>query len=710
MSKIQLTATLLFFFGIYYSVLAQEKCGSMDLLHSYLNKQNDINLAQFKQQINQPIKKNKAAKNREVFTIPVVVHVVYRTPFQNISDETIYDGMAVLNEDFRALNNLSNIYEEFKDDAADAEIEFCLANVDPNGNPTKGINRIKTEIDDFGENYEEDKIKFTDEGGADAWPTRQYLNIWIGDISGNGLLGYAQFPMGGESATDGVVIDDYSFGRAGGRSNVVDDGTVSHEIGHWLGLFHIWGDDCRINDNDEEVCACVGSDGIADTNNSKGPASGCKKQTNTCGSPDMIQNFMDYSNCSDFFTKGQVDVMRSFLEADGFRSALTTSGKCAELMPNDLAVIDIAFPAKNEVVCTQNFRPAIQFTNNGSDTLKQATFKILINDNKEFTADWTGELLFADYATVELTEITGNIGSQKISVRVESINGVEDMNEDNNVKEQNFQIKLLEAAHLPFRENFEDDLNEWAVNNMDEEEGFKLTDKLSHFGEQCIELNNFSIEESGRAYELSSPNLNIASYTEPELQFFYASANKRTEPGFDELVVLFTNDCGVHFDTIFHKIGDELATATKTDEAFEPANSQWKRAIVDLDAYKDETFANLHFKFISGLGNNFYLDDISVIGKEPNPTGIFNAAADYNVVISPNPFQQQINLTIPNEYLTKKINIIMYDALGKQVKYLANLKPENQINFTVEDLTEGIFYIHLQIDQNIHLIQKIIKL
>jgi len=485
---------------------------------------------------------------------------------------------------------------------------------------------------------------------------------------------------------------------------------ASHEIGHWLGLFHIWGDDCQENNNGEEICICTGSDGIADTNNSRGPASGCDKGANTCGSADMIQNYMDYSNCSDFFTKGQVDKMRSFLEADGFRRGLATSGNCTELKPNDLAVIDIEFPAKNEVVCTQNFSPAIQFANNGSDTLKQATFKILINDNKEFTADWNGELLFADYATVELTEINGNIGSQKITVQVLSVNGVEDMNDGNNLQEHNFQVKILEAERLPFREDFEYGLDKWRVNNIDEDEGFELTANVSHFGEECIKLNNFSVTESGRVDEIASPNLNIASYTEPELQFFYASANKRTELGLDELLVLFTNDCGIHFDTLFHAIGDELANATETDDAFEPVNSQWKRVIIDLDAYKDETFANIHFKFISGLGNNFYLDDISVLGEEEIFSSIFNPAIDYNIVISPNPFQQQIHLAIPNQYLTKKINVIIYDALGKQMKNLSKLKPENQISIETQDIPTGIFYIHLQIDQSIHIIQKMIKL
>ncbi len=720
MSKIKSAAIVLLFFGVCHTVLAQKKCGSMDLLRHQLNIKNDDELTQFKQQLNQATQKNSATKNREVFTIPVVVHVLYRTVSENIEDDIIYEALAVINEDFRALNNLSNIFEEFQDDAADAEIEFCLANMDPNGNPTKGINRIKTEVTDFGDNYAEDKIKFTSKGGADAWPTKRYLNIWIGNISNDGLLGYAQFPNGGGINTDGIVIDDRSFGRVGGSGNVNDDGTTTHEIGHWLGLFHIWGDDCSTDNNGVEICRCDGDDGIADTNTAKGPAFGCTKQMRSCGSADMIQNYMDYSSCSDFFTQGQVDVMRSYLESGGFRSGLVNSSGCAELITNDVALVDIEFPAKNEVVCVQDFSPVIEFANNGSDTLKQATFKILINDNREFTTDWSGELLFADYATIKLSEITGNIGSQKITIQVQSVNGEEDLNTNNDLVEHNFQVKILEAERLPFREDFEGefgngkpqafDENKWTATNEDSDEGFIVTNEIAHFGEQCLELNNFTIRESGRIDELISQNLDIASYTEPVLKFYYASANRRTEPGFDELQVLFTNDCGVHFDTLFHAIGDDLATTAKTDDAFKPVNSQWKRVTIDLDAYKDEAFANIHFKFISGLGNNFFLDDITVTGKDPTFSSIFDSPADFNIQISPNPFQQQIYLAIPNEYLSKRIHTIIYDPLGRQLKNTSINKPSTQITIEVADIPSGIYYLHLQIDRDVHLIQKMIKL
>jgi len=459
-----------------------------------------------------------------------------------------------------------------------------------------------------------------------------------------------------------------------------------------------------------EQCPCSGSDGIPDTNNAEGPASGCVKNTRSCGSQDMTQNFMDYSSCSEFFTQGQVNVMRGFLEPDGLRSGIATSNRCVELKSNDIALIDIEFPAKNEVVCTQTFKPVIQFANNGSDTLKQASFKILINDDTEFTADWSGELLFADYASIPLTEITGNIGSQKITIEVESVNGVDDEKSNNDVQEQSFQVKILDAERLPFREDFERDLNNWTINNLDGDEDFKVNAEISHFGDQCISLNNFSISESGRVDELISQNLDIASYTEPELKFYYAFANKRTEPGFDELQVLFTNDCGVNFDTLFIAVGNELASATNTDEAFIPVNSQWKRVTIDLAPYKEESFASIHFKFISGLGNNFYLDDISVTGSEPTFTNIFNDTANYQVELSPNPFQQKLQINLPNELLNKDINTKIYTSLGKQIKTVFLENSQSLTTIQVEDIPTGVYFIHLQIDQSIHLIQKMIKL
>src|SRR6476620_6415479 len=142
-----------------------------------------------------------------IIHIPLVVHVLYNTAAQNISDAQIMSGMAALNRDFRRQNSDTvNTPARFKSVAADVEIEFQLATADPNGRPTSGILRKQTTVPYFDM---DDKIKFSAQGGDDAWDTKSYLNIWMGNT--RRLLGYATMP-GGDAAIDGVVINYTAFG------------------------------------------------------------------------------------------------------------------------------------------------------------------------------------------------------------------------------------------------------------------------------------------------------------------------------------------------------------------------------------------------------------------------------------------------------------------------------------------------------------------
>ena len=143
--------------------------------------------------------------------IPVVVHVVWNTAAQNISDAQIASQMDVLNRDFRRTNpDVAGTPSPFMPFTSDARIEFRLATVDPSGAPTTGIERRQTTVTSFSHN---DAVKSRTAGGLDAWPSDRYLNIWVCQLSG-GLLGYAQFP-GGPAATDGVVVLHSAFGTIG---------------------------------------------------------------------------------------------------------------------------------------------------------------------------------------------------------------------------------------------------------------------------------------------------------------------------------------------------------------------------------------------------------------------------------------------------------------------------------------------------------------
>ncbi|MCB0686145.1 MAG: zinc metalloprotease [Saprospiraceae bacterium] len=264
-----------------------------------------------------------------VITIPVVVHVVWNTSTENLSDAQIQTQIDVLNEDFRRLNaDASNTPSVFLGVAADTEIEFCLATVDPNGNATNGITRTQTSSTSFSTN---NNVKFNATGGHDAWPSGQYLNIWVCDLSG-GLLGYAQFP-GGNSATDGVVCDYLYFGTIGTATPPYHLGrTATHEVGHWLNLRHIWGDGgCSVDDlvSDTPLAGSANFTGAPCT--FPGP--------NTCNTgagdlPDMFQNYMDYSDdaCMNLYTSGQTDRMRALFEPGGFRASLLTSNGCGNVV------------------------------------------------------------------------------------------------------------------------------------------------------------------------------------------------------------------------------------------------------------------------------------------------------------------------------------------------------------------------------------------
>lgn len=294
------------------AIVAQRSCAAMHLLDHQIEQ--DPNRSKALQQIEKHTQRyiEQAIKsNNSIVTIPVVFHVVYNTSTQNVSAAQLQSQLQVLNDDFRRLNSdANNTWSQ----AADIEIEFCLASVDPNGSPTSGITRTATSTSTFSTN---DNVKFSSSGGQDAWPSDQYLNFWVCPL--NGFLGYAQFP-GGPAATDGVVCDYRYTGTTGTAQAPFDLGrTATHEVGHWLNLRHIWGDG-----------PCGSDDLVADTPTSDAPNYGCAQGHVSCGSVDMVANYMDYSDdgCMNLFTQGQKTRMLALFAPGGARESLLNSAGC----------------------------------------------------------------------------------------------------------------------------------------------------------------------------------------------------------------------------------------------------------------------------------------------------------------------------------------------------------------------------------------------
>jgi PKD repeat protein len=284
---------------------------------------------------------NYASVQKASRNIPIVVHVIHNGDAlgsgENISDAQVMSQVTVLNADFSATNTDFNSTSFYNSVKTNMDIQFCLATQDPNGQPTTGINRVNYGTASFGQSAAE-AMK-----AATQWDPTKYFNIWVCRFGGdlNGILGYAQFPNSGAANTDGVIIGFNYFGTTGAVSAPYNKGrTVTHEVGHCFGLFHIWGDDGT---------ACTGSDNVADTPNQADENYGCPNPaTNiSCSnSGDMSMNYMDYTDdaCMYMFTTGQKARVDAVLASAPRRASLLTSNKCSA------AVITANFTASATVI------------------------------------------------------------------------------------------------------------------------------------------------------------------------------------------------------------------------------------------------------------------------------------------------------------------------------------------------------------------------
>ena len=310
---------------------AQERCATEVYSNILKEKYPEYKIARSKvnMQTENWINNHPNNSQKTIITVPVVVHVVWNTNAENISDAQIFSQIDVLNEDFRRTNvDVINTPSVWQGIAADCEIDFCLATIDPNGATTTGITRTQTSLTSF--SIQNDYMKSTSNGGIDAWPNEDYLNIWVCDL-GNGLLGYATPPSNFISNEDGVVIGYKYFGTTGVVQSPYHKGrTTTHEIGHWLNLDHIWGNGGN-----------CGNDNVSDTPTQEEENYSCPSfphNANSCGTSnadgDMFMNYMDYTNdaCMNLFTAGQKTRMTAAINQ--YRNNLLSHNLCSGIAPN----------------------------------------------------------------------------------------------------------------------------------------------------------------------------------------------------------------------------------------------------------------------------------------------------------------------------------------------------------------------------------------
>jgi hypothetical protein len=307
------TLSLLFLsFFIFQSAVSQ-KCATT--LRDSVAQANDPSYLKHRQERISHIRnldaRSKKTDNTIIY-VPTVIHVIHTSldgsisddpDIGNISEEQIASQMRVLNEDYRRKIGTPGFNDH--PDGADMQIEFCLAKFDPDGNPTTGITRHyrdKVQYDPVADDREIKQIV--------QWPVEEYMNIYVVPFLKNGFLGYASFPDEPRE-WDGIVMSNRYFGDRIGTAQFgfpYNEGrTLTHEVGHWLGLLHTWGDG-----------GCGIDDGCDDTPESDAGNFRCDTTHVSCGTIDMVRNYMDYSDddCFNIFTNCQRDIARATFDSN----------------------------------------------------------------------------------------------------------------------------------------------------------------------------------------------------------------------------------------------------------------------------------------------------------------------------------------------------------------------------------------------------------
>lgn len=611
---------------------------------------------------------HKSKTGATVYTIPVVFHVVYNDYTDNIHKSQILDAMRILNEDFRRLNaDTTNTRGIFKPLAADIEIEFALATLDPNGNPTDGITRTQSTLSVDATNAVKSVV---------SWNRNKYMNVWvvksIGISTGTSgvILGYSSFPQaGGQSGTnDGTVIRHDALGTIG--TGTRGGRTLTHETGHYLSLYHTF------------QSGCSGGDQVSDTPPSAQANYGCDLTLNSCSndSPDMldqIENYMDYSddNCQNMFTDGQKTRMVAVVSNTSLRANLVSS--------TNLSSTGVTSPVL--VAPTADFR-ADRYNACAGETIQFNEYY----DNGEATSiQWSFPGGTPATSTSDAPMVTyANPGSYDVTITMSNAAGT-----DTKTVTKAIHIKRSIPAYAPlWVETFENSTTTPSpeVSAFDYGDGyaFKVFQGAGSEGNQSLVLENSQTVAIGGVDDIYTPSFNTSAGGNLNFIFDVAFA-KKTSADNDELRVYASRDCGATWLQRRSYSASQLATVANTNGNFVPGANDWQTIVVPMSAYSQNDPVMMKLEFTAGGGNDIYIDymrfgigtDISLNENELLSSNVF-----------PNPANNTLNVTFESPLGgTYHLN----DLSGKQIRS-ASFESTNHLELKIEDLPKGIYMLQLQ--------------
>jgi hypothetical protein len=636
--------------------------------------------------INRYIEQEKQAfKGRTappVYTIPVVVHIIYRTNAQNLSNQRVYEQLQVLNEDYRRTNSdAGNVPSDFAGIVADTEIEFCLATKDPSNNATTGITRTQTTVTNIGGGS---SYYSTAAGGINIWDPTKYLNIWVCELGG-GVLGYTYTPGGAPNGADGVVIGYQYFGKTGASAPYNGGRTTTHEVGHWLNLQHVWG---------AGNGGCNQDDGVSDTPLQDQSNGGCPSHPSaSCGSSDMFMNYMDYvnDNCMNSFTVGQKTRMRAAI--DIARPGLLTSQACV-IASDDAGISEINSPSGT--ICSATFLPEVTVKNYGASPLTSVVINYQIDGGMTMTQNWTGNLSTTQTDLVQLPQQTVSGGAHTFTVWTSLPNGNVDGDGANDQTSTSFTISAGGLA-LPFTEGFEGTTfpsTDWSATNPDNDVTWARTTTASKTGSASMFMDNWDYPANGEQDWITLPSLDMSNSATVTMSFELSYALYSASGFSDTLRVWASDDCGQTWTQLYEKSGTALTTvAALSTVEFVPGTGDWRQETIDLSTYGNASDVKVRFEHVCDYENNLHIDDINITSTPALNVVSIEKKGALNVY--PNPSTGQLNVDV--QLATQdEIVITVYNSLGQEVSQVKDAKVlGGNYKLDFSKLAKGIYHIQV---------------
>lgn len=671
--------SLLTLFLIIFSVAAQEhdhvkECGT-DEYHQNIYKNNPELAKQIQSAMEVSTYPNTGKRSNGTYIIPIVFHVIHENGNENIPYSHFQSMIKQLNEDYNKENSdLASVRNIFKPLIADIGVEFRIARIDPDGNCTNGVTRTYSPLT----SNATDDVK-----SLIQWNNKNYLNVWVVKSIDNGgesgmILGYATFP-GGQSSRDGIVIraDRIGYGSA--------YRTLTHEVGHYLGLYHPF----------QGGCSSQG-DRVDDTPPESTSHFDCNVNQNSCSndSPDqldMIENHMCYSSCRVMFTEGQKTRMEFFLS--NYRSNIyskTNLEKTGIYDTNNISCKSVAaFKTENPFICQYN---TVQY-------FDESAYSELV----DYYWSFPGGL--PEYSTDQNPVITYN-KEGKYTAKLIVSNSI---NTDSILKEHIITVFPSNGRHLPFFEDFEsnsfnDDI--WILDyDQNSDIGWQRSNLASKDGDYSIYLNNYELDNPDNPVAFILPSIDLSYHNDALLEFDYSNA-KIDASSKDQLRVYVSTNCGENWSMKEFISPTNLTTvADFVDTEFVPTNeNEWKHFSLDLS--RSTGYSNVLIKIsLNGYyGNNIYLDNISLSSS----TAIEDVNLSSQTKVYPNPAKNLINIEIESSK-SEDATIRFYDITGKLLYKNTTLLTfgQNKIEF---DLNKNVNiagdFVLLEIVRNNEILKK----